>query len=468
MPLMTKTILFGKKIISCFVLVFFDFLLIHFFIWLALLGRNTVFIDSVAEPVAFKYLLEEGITLQLTLLLMAILAFEGLYNARNTFSEEFRRIVKAGFLFTIIIGFYVYIFKLDFYFSRLTIVLFSFLFIGLFPFFRRFCKSCLFHLGLWRKEAWLVGDIFPDVLTKILADPVLGYRVKTIPLKDLDAQLIKTELLTQPLTSRDLIVSVHQVELGKLAVFLQAIEFNFENVKVFNRFYSAIFSFFNLERNSVAGFFTFKRKLIKPHSQILKRVFDLVISLVTIVLLTPFFIVAIVSLKIVQGGNPFFSQERIGKNGKTFKLWKFKTMVDNSDKVLEEYFQKHPQEKEEYLRFHKFKNLKQDPRLTFLGRFFRRWSLDELPQFFNVLIGDMSIVGPRPYLPGELADTDPQKRSLILMAKPALTGLWQVMGRNEIDFLNRLLLDEYYVRNWDFMLDLEILFRTPGVVGRGF
>lgn len=161
----------------------------------------------------------------------------------------------------------------------------------------------------------------------------------------------------------------------------------------------------------------------------------------------------------------FFAQERIGLNGKPIKIYKYRSMVPNAEAVLEELMEKDPAIKEEYLTNKKLVN---DPRITEVGHFLRRTSLDEFPQFINVLKGEMSFVGPRPYLFREKEDMNIYYDSII-KCKPGITGMWQANGRSDVGFEDRCKLDDYYYKNWNFGLDLIIIYKTvKGVVyGKG-
>ncbi len=156
----------------------------------------------------------------------------------------------------------------------------------------------------------------------------------------------------------------------------------------------------------------------------------------------------------------FFRQERIGKNGKTIKIFKFRSMVPNAEKVLEELMEKNPEIKKEYL---KNKKLENDPRITKLGKIIRKLSIDELPQLLNVLVGDMSLVGPRPYLFREKKDMG-KYYDYVIACKPGITGLWQVSGRSDTSFKQRLVYDKRYATERGLRFDIKILFKTVGVV----
>ncbi|MCM8819716.1 MAG: sugar transferase, partial [Candidatus Omnitrophica bacterium] len=159
-------------------------------------------------------------------------------------------------------------------------------------------------------------------------------------------------------------------------------------------------------------------------------------------------------------GPIIYSQKRIGKNGKEFNCYKFRTMYKDADKKLKELLEKDEKIKEEYEKYWKIKD---DPRITPIGKFLRKTSLDELPQLFNVLKGEMSLVGPRPYLPQEWKFIE-KESSIIHALPPGITGLWQISGRNEKDYNYRITMDSWYVKNWNIWLDIVILFKTLSVV----
>ena len=192
--------------------------------------------------------------------------------------------------------------------------------------------------------------------------------------------------------------------------------------------------------------------------KLIKRIVDIIGGLVGIILLIPITIVLyIVTLFSKENKGPlFFEQLRIGKKGKEFRLYKFRSMVMHADEKLWEYLNNNPEAKEEYK---KYKKLKEDPRITKLGKFLRKTSLDEFPQFINVLKGDMSLVGPRPYLYREKEDMG-EKYDEIIMVKPGLTGYWQVNGRSDVDFNERINMDIAYIKDRTLWLDFKLIIKT--------
>jgi exopolysaccharide biosynthesis polyprenyl glycosylphosphotransferase len=194
---------------------------------------------------------------------------------------------------------------------------------------------------------------------------------------------------------------------------------------------------------------------------IYKRALDIVLSIVIIILLLPLLAAVATAIRLDSRGPIFFVQKRVGKDGKTFSFYKFRSMVSGAERLKQRL--EHLSETEGPI----FK-IKKDPRITRIGKFIRRYSIDELPQLFNVLKGDMSLVGPRPPLPSEVAKYTPYHKRR-LSVRPGITCLWQISGRSNISFYEWVELDIYYIGYRSFLLDLKILMRTIPVVitGRG-
>ena len=192
----------------------------------------------------------------------------------------------------------------------------------------------------------------------------------------------------------------------------------------------------------------------------IKKIFDLLFSLIFIIFSLPLFILICFFIKLSSRGPIFFLQERIGKNGIKFKCIKFRTMYPEAKDILENLLMKNDALKREFEETHKIKN---DPRITTIGKLLRKSSLDELPQFINVLRGEMSIVGPRPIVKDEKKKYAGNFKK-VSSIKPGITGLWQVSGRNKLTYKRRVMLDLIYVENYNLIMDLRILLRTFGVI----
>lgn len=194
-----------------------------------------------------------------------------------------------------------------------------------------------------------------------------------------------------------------------------------------------------------------------------KRIVDLIGATIGLIVLAPIFGLIALLIKLDSRGPVFYTQLRMGQGGKCFNVLKFRTMFQNADAMLEEILQNDPASYEEY---EVYRKLRDDPRVTRVGKILRRYSLDELPQIFNVLMGHMSIVGPRAYLPKEISHMEGLER-IVLQNRPGITGLWQVSGRNLLSFEERVDVDVHYVHHWTPWVDLYILARTIPVVLTG-
>lgn len=190
-----------------------------------------------------------------------------------------------------------------------------------------------------------------------------------------------------------------------------------------------------------------------------KRSIDIFGALALSVVFSPLFLIIAVRMGL-ERGPILFRHRRIGQGGRAFDCLKFRTMVPNAEQTLRELLEKDPEARAEWLRDHKLRN---DPRVTRLGRFLRKTSLDELPQLWNVLCGEMSLVGPRPIVKDEMLRYG-RYLPAYLAAKPGVTGLWQVTGRNDTDYRRRVVMDTYYVRKQTLWMDLKILLKTVKVV----
>ncbi len=196
----------------------------------------------------------------------------------------------------------------------------------------------------------------------------------------------------------------------------------------------------------------------------MKRVFDIFFSIFAIIVTSPFMFLIALGIKLTDGGKVFFTQKRVGKDGKEFDIIKFRSMYPDAESRLKEILESNPQARKEWKESFKLRN---DPRITPIGKFLRKTSLDELPQFFNVLKGDMSVVGPRPVVQEELDKFYKEKANLYKSIRPGVTGYWQVEGRSDTDYEERVKMDEWYIKNQSLWLDLKIILKTIKVMITG-
>lgn len=189
----------------------------------------------------------------------------------------------------------------------------------------------------------------------------------------------------------------------------------------------------------------------------LKRTFDIIFSSLVLIIASPMLLLIAVAIRFFSKGKVVYAHERIGRGGKSFRCLKFRTMYADADQRLIDILANNPDMRKEWEQNHKLKN---DPRVTPIGKFLRKTSLDEFPQFFNVLRGDLSVVGPRPVVRSEIQKHIGAKASTILSVRPGITGLWQVSGRSDTSYTTRIQLDEKYIQEQSFLLDLKLICKT--------
>lgn len=218
-----------------------------------------------------------------------------------------------------------------------------------------------------------------------------------------------------------------------------------------------------LIRKSVSALLNLQRLKLSffvDNGSLYKRIFDLVFASLVLAIFSPLYLILMVLIALNSPGPIFYVQKRIGKNYQAFKCIKFRTMVNDAEQELVTIMEGSEQIRQEFQESFK---LKQDPRITKMGQFLRLTSLDELPQFWNVLKGEMSVVGPRPLVPEELPKYG-RRINTVLQVKPGITGLWQVSGRNDIPYPKRVQIDVYYANSHNWQMDLWIIYKTIGVV----
>ncbi|MCI0470603.1 MAG: sugar transferase [Candidatus Aminicenantes bacterium] len=404
----------------------------------------------------------------LLLVFILIFSYEKLYSyhRRFNFSEEFVYIARGLFISVILIAVLVYLSRTYEVFTRTIPILMMLTGMVLVPLFRYTVKRILMALGFYTKYTAVIGkaDETGQVLATLKKLDSTGYKITavididSVPGRDFGADnndIGKVDTL---------IIVSHGIEKERLNSLINRWEHHVKEIKIVSD--SIYLKTIGVETEYVEELLVMRmaNNLLFPFNRFLKRVFDLAVSLIASLVALPVFLVTAVIIKIDSRGPAFFVQDRFKKEGKQFRLLKFRTMYVDADTRLKEYLDRHPESQEEWDKYKKLKT--SDPRVTRVGKFLRRFSLDEAPQILNVLKGDMSLVGPRPYLPREKEEIQ-QSAAIIFRVKSGLTGLWQIKGRNDLSFESRLKLDEFYVRNWSFLLDITIILRTFGVVLKG-
>lgn len=431
-----------KNYLSRFILIVSDLFSIYMALYFAHALRISV---NSWMSIDFSGNLDMYINNDFIYLIVIIVFFhEAIYKYRYDFWEETRLIIKGLFLsFVIVLSILALSKNIDNY-SRFIIV-FSFLFMGfIIPLVKNFTKKFLFKVGWWKRGAEICGN---DAYIKeeIFGNPYLGY----IHSNHTQAQTVFID--TNNISADDLQKHLDtNLKEKKEVLFIPLLQ-------SYNLADARIIELSNARKNLIVV----ENALLKKRNVWIKKISDMLLSII----LFPFFIILFIFIVIFMKkeepkGRIFFKQKRMGHNGKEFVCYKFRSMYEDGDAILAAYLKDHPEEIVCYDKYHKYKN---DPRITKIGRILRKTSLDELPQIINVLRGEMSLIGPRPYMLNEKPKIG-DKVDMVLAVKPGITGLWQVSGRSEVDFDSRVDMDVWYTRNWNLWLDLVILIKTIKVV----
>jgi len=426
-----------KDLISKIIFILFDILIIAFSVYLAYILRST-FENLNVQTIP----LSEHLALYpLYIILIILFTYEGIYTYRYDFWHESRLILKGVFFSVLIIFAYLAMTKSIQDYSRL-IIGFSFLFIAiLIPLSKNISKKLLHKLGLWQKKAKIYGDD-PFLTDEIFGNPYLGY-VQAKHGQEPSTVFVNSK--NSDIGTLKKIIS-SQIKIRSEVIFIPLID-------DYDLTHSHTYELSNTRTNLIV----FKNRLKSRYRLILKKVSDFMLSLFIFPFLIPIMLYIAYRIKRDEPKqNIFFKQKRLGMEGKPFVCYKFQTMYENSDELLQKYLKEHPEEVRYYDTYHKYKK---DPRITKIGHFLRRTSLDELPQIFNVFKAEMSFIGPRPYMMNEKEKIG-EDIETVLTVKPGITGLWQVSGRSDVDFHSRVKLDVWYIRNWNLWMDLVILIKT--------
>jgi Undecaprenyl-phosphate galactose phosphotransferase WbaP len=472
-----------RQVICVFALVLTDLFAIAFSLELAILMRRyfVPHVDAYLLPTTFPFLhyLSLG---WLWLVPLIFFGVEGLYTRRRSQWNEVGYLIKAVALSLIAMLAALALTQLSPLVSRTTILFTAVNLLVLLPIVRYWTKRALGALGPWRKRILILGatDMAVLAMRGLAADTFLGYEVAGVlddnPNKkgncigackgttvNILGNLSEAREQMELTNSRDLLIAMPSLREEKLLALVNELQPYCDNIYVVPQLWGL--PMMNLQ---VDGFLRervmmlkLSNNLAKPWNGWLKRSFDLLLGTVITLMVLPIGMVVALLVKLESKGPALFVQERLGFRGRNFLCLKFRTMRVDGDEMLAKYLKFNPQAMDEWQKYAKLRC--HDPRLTRLGGFLRRWSLDELPQLFNVLKGEMSLVGPRPYLPHEL-DRIGSDLHTIASARPGMTGFWQVSGKNQLSFDDRVKLEAWYVRNWTTWLDCIVFVKTFRVV----
>jgi undecaprenyl-phosphate galactose phosphotransferase len=405
-------------------------------------------------------------------IMVMMFAYQKLYTRRHSFWQETRLLLEGVTLTFLLIMTTAFLFRSYPRFSRTVLVIAWLLSLAVFPLVRLAVKKALKRAGLWRKNILILGTgaEAQRAAREIARDGSLGFAVVGFLSEDGRRTGIRLaggipvvgavgdfKRHLASLDARDVVVALSGWKRDRVLKIVKSCEPLVENIKVLPSTGSDYTTGVRVDEMGDVLTLSLPNNLAKPWNVLLKQAFEFALGFLLLLLATPVFLAVAAAVKIDSRGPVLFAQTRLGRAGRQFRIFKFRSMHPDGRERLKVYLRGHPRARLEWRRYQKLRGY--DPRVTRFGRFLRSWSLDELPQLLNVLTGDMSLVGPRPYLPRESGRIGPTGE-IISRVRPGLTGLWQVRGRNKLSFEERLALDEYYVRNWSLWLDIVILLQT--------
>lgn len=450
--------------------------------------KNLIAPDLYARPLEDYKHIHDLFFIWMCPIVMYLFFIKGHYTQRVPWWSQAQHILVICLIAYIIDGFTR--FALDMSFSRLLIGLSWLYTFVLALLLRQIVYNITKKRGIWDIPTIIIGDV--DTVTNTLyafaTDQYTGYNVKAIYLRD--SREKPFEITSIPKRYENIEVHRETVDYQNLIIknsesfFVVSLETfrGLERDEIINALsrlnalYAVIppmsrMSLFDMEPRYFFGHDVMllhaKNSVYSPIGRFMKRTMDIGAAGAALLALSPLFLAVMISLKLEgQSGSVFYGGKRIGRFGKRFKCWKFQSMGPNSDHLLYALLEKEPLAKAEWEEFRKLKSFP-DPRVTTkTARFIRKTSIDELPQLWNVFIGDMSIVGPRPILENEV-HLFGSAINEYLTVRPGITGVWQVSGRNETSFQRRVYWDSWYVRNWSFWGDIVIIIKTLNVVFKG-
>lgn len=422
------------------------------------------------KPVPFIIQIKYGFLLG-ALIIIAVFAFEKLYTKRFSYWEEIKHLARGLTLSFVLLMMVVFISREYQRYSRAVLVMTWFFSLLLFPLIRINAKKLMVKLNLWQKKVFIIGtnEVARLVAGEIKKNKALGYEIAgfiaygqrsngaQVENCEIVGQLSDYERLSETMGVKDVIIALSHVPQEELFKTMALCEHNAETIRIIPRLGNIFTMGVEVESLGDVLSLTVSRNLTKPWNRFLKGVFEFFLGLLLAIVFLPLFLAIGIIIKISSTGPMFYIQNRLGGKKGIFRCYKFRSMYVDSDERLKKYLEENPAAREEWEKYRKLKN--NDPRVTKIGRFIRRHSLDEVPNFINFFRREMSLVGPRPYLPEE-KDLIGQSYEIISRVKPGITGLWQIRGRNLLTFRDRILLDEYYIRNWSLWLDIIILLQT--------
>lgn len=400
----------------------------------------------------------------------------GLYNLNNraSLADEFWKIIKAVVYSVIGVAFLSYLFKLQ-VFSRFVFISFIITTIICLWFWRmlkHLLILSLFKQGYLQKNLLIVGagEVGRMIAAEMQNRPGLGFRVvgfvdddpnkkgKLIEGVKVMGSSEEIENLVRDLMAKEVVITIPS-ERDLINRIITKIRRHNVQIRIVPEMFNLMTSAVEVGQLGPVPYMRIVKTPMRGAPLVVKRLFDVIVTSIGLILISPVMLITVLAIKLDSPGPVIFKQKRVGKNGDLFDFYKFRSMVINAEELKASLADANEVDGPVF-------KIKNDPRITRVGRIIRKYSIDELPQLLNVLKGDMSLVGPRPPVPGEVNKYgDPEWRRLEVI--PGITGLWQVSGRSELSFDKWMELDVYYIENWTLWLDFKILLQTIPVVLTG-
>lgn len=378
--------------------------------------------------------------------LLLVLIFEKIYFVRYDFWSDTKRIYKSLILSFVAVFTVISLSKMSADYSRAFLTLFFLVMFISLPFFKRLLKRVLFKINFFKQKIKIVGtsSLVDKMKKEISSNWYFGY-------KDVEKDYEVVVIISKNLSVERLQILIKRFSKFTKDIYIVPYMYHLDFT------HTNVVDYFNIRLSAIH----IENRLLNYQNIFIKYLFEktLVILFFPFALLLHLFLAVLIKLD--SKGSVFFKQKRLGRNGKNFSCYKYRSMYTNGDEILKDYLVKNPDEVEYYKIYHKYQN---DPRITKIGRILRATSLDEFPQFFNILRGDMNLIGPRPYMLNEKNKIGKFNEDIILEVKPGITGLWQVSGRNKLTFEERVELDKWYIQNWSLWMDFVIFMKTIKVV----
>jgi len=402
--------------------------------------------------------------------------YDHLYTRRLLFWQQTEKLFKVSIYAMLIVLVLMYINHTAGEISRVFLVsvwLISFIYLIISQY---FAKKVLTASGFWKIPVVIIGagKTAELLLSSLEADCGLGYKIVGL-VEDKQVALRKrypvigtfdqAEKAVARTGVKDVLIAVPGLNREDLLNMIYRLQPHVDNITFVPDLFGVPVGDMELDTlfNEKTVLLRIRNNLTNVNNRVLKHSFDIICSLLGLVVILPLTAIITLCIYLDSPGPVIFAHNRIGRGGEVFPCYKFRSMVTDAQAILEEHLKNNPEAGEEWDRDFK---LKSDPRITKVGAFLRRTSLDELPQLFNVLRGEMSLVGPRPIVAEEVAKYGKYITDYYLV-RPGITGMWQTSGRNDIDYNERVQLDSWYVRNWSLWQDIALLVKTVKVVLKG-